>query len=187
MSTSFFTSWKGAFVCAGIAVILVSGYKLFFGPDRETRLLQTRMRIAYPSGEPSAEIMDRQVVAATPWTPVQFTLRQSTNYLVASRFTLTWDPVDPEAFVLRASGVDALTRKPEEYAFSFVRLAGPEAGGGIPGSFKGPAVGLSGMAFNRVQIGEGEIAQFLIANVTDIRALPTDLPASQPSSQPSPR
>jgi len=109
MNVQFIQSWRGALLIAAIVTIGVSGYKAVFGLDTATRIAQARMSHLLPGGQPTQEMFSRQVAAATPFVGVRMTLGQLTKYMHSLNYDIAWETVDIDVFILRASGVDALT------------------------------------------------------------------------------
>lgn len=68
MSLAFLTSWKAAFLGAGLVTLVVTGWNLAFGPDTATRVAEARIEALFPGGEASDDILDRSVVIGPPWT-----------------------------------------------------------------------------------------------------------------------
>ena len=174
MDAKFFQSWKFSLLAAFVALSLIGGYKLLFGPDVATRVADTRSRIladrtaqAFPDGRPSDDIMERQIVATTPLMSVNFSLRQLVGLISAGNHDIVWEPIKPDAFILRASGENALTKEKVEFAFQFVALDAPLRDGTRYDLFEGPAVALMGLALDREILTEEDIGAFLVSIMPD--------------------
>ena len=87
-------------------------------------------------------------------------------------YEITWEVVDVNAFVMRATGDDVLTRQSEEYAIQFIVLDGPVQDGRVIGTFEGPAVGIDSMAYNRETVSDEETVQFLLHIISELSPVP---------------
>jgi hypothetical protein len=172
LDLAYLKSWRFSLTIVAALMVPITGYKLMFGKDVATRIAERRLAVAFPNGRPNDEIMKRQVAAARPFAGLQFSLRQLVGYLQSQNAELSWEPADHRAFVLRASGVDALTKEATELAFQFVLLDGPVVEGQLIGKFVGPAVGLEGMALDREPLNDIGIANMLADIVDDVRRQP---------------
>lgn len=172
MNLQFIQSWRGALLIAAIVTLGMTGYKAVFGPDPATRIAESRMARLLPGGQPSQEMFNRQIAAARPFVSAQITLGQLANYMRGLNYEITWEVVDVNAFVMRATGDDALTRQSEEYAIQFIALDGPVRDGHMIGTFEGPAVGIDSMAYNRVTMSEEETVQFLLYVISKLSPVP---------------
>lgn len=172
MKAHLFKSWRGALLVAAIVTLGMSAYKVLFGPDAATRIAESRMARLLPGGQPTQEMMDRQIAVARPFVSAGITLRQLTDYMQALNYEVTWEVVDVDVFVMRASGEDPLTRQTEEYAIQFVALAGPVRDGRVIGVFDGSAVGIQSMAYDRIAVSDEEIVQFILQIVFDLSPIP---------------
>ena len=154
MDAQFLQSWKGALLMAAVVTIGVTGYKAAFGPDTATRIAELRQRAAFPGGQPSAEIMTRPIVGGPVVTPFSLTLREFLDAF--EDVTQTFEPVDERAFVVRLSGTDPMTRQPQEWAFHFGLVDGPQDVA-LAAVFEGPALHALGMAYNGVTLSPLEL------------------------------
>lgn len=171
MNAQFIQSWRGALLIAAVVTVGVSGYKAIFGPDTATRIAQARMSHLLPGGQPTQEMFSRQVAAATPFVGVRMTLGQLTKYMHSLNYDIAWEAVDIDVFILRASGVDALTNQPFEFAIQFIALAGPTKDGRVIGVFNGPAVGIESMAYNRETVSEQDIADWIVSIFPEVMSV----------------
>lgn len=169
MNVQFIQSWRRALLIAAIVTIGISGYKAVFGPDAATRIAQTRL---LPGGQPSQNLLSRQVAAASPFVSAQITLGQLIHHMQSLNYDITWELVDAETFLMRAEAENALTREQVEIAIQFVALNGPEKDGKVIGVFTGPAVGIDSMAYNRVTMSEEETVQFVLSILSAISPVP---------------
>ena len=169
MNAQFFQSWRGALLIAAVISIGMSGYKAIFGPDTATRIAQTRL---LPGGQPSQNLLNRQVAAARPFVSAQMTLGQLIQHMQSFNYDIYWELVDTETFLMRAEAENALTREQVEFAIQFVALNGPEKDGKVIGVFTGPAVGIESMAYNRVTMSEEETVQFVLSILSAISPVP---------------
>ncbi|WP_186415477.1 hypothetical protein [Pannonibacter sp. P2PFMT1] len=172
MNAQFIQSWRGALLIAAIVTLGMTGYKAVFGPDPATRIAQSRMARLLPGGQPTQEMLNRQIAAARPYVSAQITLGQLANYMSGLNYEITWEVFEVNAFVMRAAGHDPLTRQSEEYAIQFIALDGPVRDGRMIGTFEGPAVGIDSMAYNRQTVTDEEIVQFLLHIISELSPVP---------------
>lgn len=168
MNAQFFQSWRGALLIAAAVTIGMSGYQAIFGPDAATRIAERRMAALLPKGQPTQDLLNRQIVATRPFTSAQMTLGQFSSYMQGLNYDITWEAVDVDIIVMRSTAENALTRQPEEYAIQFIALDGPIKDGRVIGTFEGPAVGIQSMAYNRVSVTDAEIVQFILDVLSDL-------------------
>lgn len=172
MNLQFLQSWRGALLIASIVTLGMTAYQAVFGPDPATRIAEGRMAGLLPGGQPNQDMLNRQIAAARPYVSIQITLGQLANYMRGLNYEITWEVVDVNAFVMRATGDDPLTRQSEEYAIQFIVLDGPVRDGRVIGTFEGPAVGIDSMAYNRETVTDEEIVQFLLHIISDLSPVP---------------
>jgi hypothetical protein len=70
--------------------------------------------------------------------------------------TQAFEPVDARSFVLRFNRIDPVTRQPQEWAFLFRLVNGPEDVA-LNSGFDGPAVYVVNMAADRVAVSQLEL------------------------------
>lgn len=169
MSLAFLTSWRAAFLGAGLVTLLVSGWNLAFGPDTATRVAEARIEALFPGGEASDDILDRSVVIGPPWTGMGFTLRETVALF--SDATVTYEPFDHRIFVMRLAMINQMTREPLEFAFRLVAVDGPEGFGAA--RFTGPSVVLDHTAVNRIEVTADEGAELIFNIRTQVLAMRT--------------
>lgn len=166
MNLQFLQSWRGALLIAGIVTLGMAGYKAAFGPDPATRIAQARTDRLLPGGQPPEALLNRQLVAGRPFVGTSITLAQFAQLFRQSKLTVTWEALGPESFIMRAKGQNTLTRQPVEVAAQFILLSGPVQNGRQIGVFEGPAIGITGIAYDREALTQDEIAQVLISMMT---------------------
>ena len=172
MNLQFLQSWRGALLIAAIVTLGMTAYKAVFGPDPATRIAESRMARLLPGGQPSQDMLNRQIAAARPYVSARITLGQLARYMARLNYEITWEVVDVNAFVMRATGDDVLTRQSEEYAIQFIVLDGPVQDGRVIGIFEGPAVGIDSMAYNRETVSDEETVQFLLHIISELSPVP---------------
>ena len=172
MNLQFLQSWRGALMIAALVTLGMTAYKAVFGPDPATRIAESRMARLLPGGQPSQDMLNRQIAAARPFVSARITLGQLATYMRSLNYEITWEAVDVNAFVMRATGEDALTRQSEEYAVQFIVLDGPVRDGRVIGTFEGTAVGIDSMAYNRQTVTDEEIVQFLLHVISELSPAP---------------
>lgn len=154
MDIRFLQSWKGALLIAAFITVAVTGYKAVFGPDVATRIAETRLRNTFPNGRPSDEVMNRHIVGGSVVSPFGLRLREFVG--VFQGVTQAFEPVDARSFVLRFNRIDPVTRQPQEWAFLFRLVNGPEDIA-LNSGFDGPAVYVVTMAADRVAVSQLEL------------------------------
>lgn len=167
MSLAFLTSWRAALLAAGLVTLTVAGWNLAFGPDAQTRLAERRIAALFPGGEPSDALLDRPIVFGPPWTDLGFSLRETATLFADA--VVTYEPLNPQAFIMRISGTNQMTLEMLEFALRFVAVDGPEGFGGA--RFTGPSLILDHTATNGVEATADESAELIFTIRAQVLAL----------------